>query len=112
MTIDGLAQAYLDHFQQVRVDPRRGGEDTFDAWISVDRLVHSDPEEAWKFVLRLVELASTDLEALGYIGAGPLEDLVRFHPALLLDRAESEAGHNSAFREALRVARYPGHEEL
>lgn len=94
------------------MDPQHGGEETFDAWMAVDRLVHDEPEKAWNAVLRLVELASTDLEALSRIGAGPLEDLVRFYPTLLLARAESEASHNSAFAKALRTARYPGHMDV
>jgi hypothetical protein len=49
-------------------------EQTFWAWEEVGRLVCSAPEQGWGVVLELVDTASPD--ALGAIGAGPLEDLI------------------------------------
>jgi hypothetical protein len=49
-------------------------EQTFWAWEQVGRLVCSAPEQGWGVVLELVDTASPD--ALGAIGAGPLEDLI------------------------------------
>lgn len=81
------------------------------AWDEVDQIVHGgDAEMAWTVIVTLVEAASGDKNALGFIGAGPLEDALRLHAVPLLDRAEEEARLNPAFAEALRVTRYPGHE--
>jgi hypothetical protein len=95
---DDLPRRWLEHSR------------TFDAWIQVDRAVREDPEEGWRLVLALVRLATGDIDALAHIGAGPLEDLVRWHPNPYLDMAEQEAQHNPSFAEALRVTRYPGHD--
>jgi hypothetical protein len=100
---DDLARNYIEYW-------KTRAEDLFWAWEEVDRIVHGvDAETAWALVVRLVEAASDDRAVLGFIGAGPLEDLVRLHAVPLLDRAEEEAKRNAAFAEALRVTRYPGH---
>jgi hypothetical protein len=101
---DDLAREYVE-FAKSRSDDQEW------AWVEVERIVRGvDSEAAWTLVMSLVEAATGDKQVLGLIGAGPLEDLLRLHPARLLDRAENEAKRNPAFAEALRVARYPGHE--
>ena len=101
---DDLARAYVEY-------SKTHEEGLSWAWEEVDRIVHSaDAASAWTVLVGLVEAASGDTDALAFIGAGPLEDLVRLHAVPLLDRAEEEARRNPAFAEALRVARYPGHQ--
>src|SRR5256886_976225 len=99
---DDLPRRWLEY-------QRTSREEMFDAWIQVDRAVREDPKEGWRLVLELVRLAAADPVALGSIGAGPLEDLVRFHPNPFLDIAEAEARRNPPLADALRGTRYPGH---
>ena len=90
MTHDELARAYLEYLRQ-------GDDDSFQAYIDVENLVREEPYEAWELILTLVQLAAEDGEALGRIGAGPLEDLLRYQPAPILEWAEAEASQNAAF---------------
>jgi hypothetical protein len=98
--IDSIARAYLEYL----TNP---SDERFDAWVDVDRIVHNDPEQGWQLMLRLVELAANDDEALMSIGAGPLEDLLTFYP-FRAEEAEEEAKRNLPLRRALSGARYWG----
>jgi hypothetical protein len=91
--IPSLVAAYIRNAQ--------GNTDEFWAWEEVKDRVYlgSDAEDAWNVVTALVNAAPDD--QLGYIGAGPLEDLVVCHGAGLVDRIEGEARRNPAFMDAL-----------
>ena len=89
---------------------KTGNDKLFDAWVKVDRAVRDDAEEGWRLILELVALAAGNSEALSSIGAGPLEDLMRWHRTPYLDLSEGEAARNQPLADALHVARYPGHE--
>lgn len=83
----------------VRYAVGRRKED-FRAWDSLSTLVSEEPERAWDLLLRIVDAAPDD--RLGYVGAGPLEDLLHEHHALLGARIEARARRDARFREALR----------
>jgi hypothetical protein len=62
-----LADAYLrNHI------PR---DQDFWAWQEVHRLVKTDLIQGWSITQMLIQMADSDA-ALGYVAAGPLEDLV------------------------------------
>jgi hypothetical protein len=63
MDIAALAEAY------VRRDPVAEGE--------FRRMLLEDPEEAWEFIVAAIDAART-VDDLGFIGAGPIEDMLRF----------------------------------
>lgn len=65
----------------------------------LNHLIEARPEEAWKRILALIACANR--EALGYVGAGPLEDLLREHGVALIDTVEACARDNSELRAAL-----------
>ena len=67
----------------------------------LDRLIDERPEQAWPLVTELIERAPTD-DSLGYVGAGPLEDLVQQHGAVFADRIVERAQLDSRWRSALR----------
>jgi hypothetical protein len=71
-------------------------------WASdyVDGLVHSDPQEALNLTISLIN-ASESSKALAIVAAGPLEDLLKSHGAVLMDRVEEESRTNDKFRLAL-----------
>ena len=66
----------------------------------VDVLVQDDPTEAWEVTLILVNTAPSD-EALAYVAAGPLEELLHRHGSVLIDRIEEESRGNERLQLAL-----------
>ena len=60
----------------------------------------ADLEAAWGILLVLIERAP-DAGAMGFVAAGPLEDIVRTHNDVLGDRILDEARSSPAFRQAL-----------
>jgi hypothetical protein len=72
-----------------------------DAWAFEEVLarISAEPDDAWNLVLALVTMA--DDESLGYIGAGPLEKLVRRFGSDLVDRVEDRAREDPRFRFCL-----------
>lgn len=76
-------------------------EETFWAWEEVNDIVDSDAERGWEMVVCLVE-GTADADVLSAVGAGPLEDLLKKHGAVVVDRVEVHARRDTDFREALR----------
>jgi hypothetical protein len=70
------------------------------AYDAVRELCESSPHEALTLILVLVELAETP-RLLEDIGAGPLEDLLDKHAAIVIDEIESQVSNNAALRIAL-----------
>ena len=68
------------------------------AWDEVERL-RDDPDALWPVLLGIVERGSD--RALGLLGAGTLEDLVREHGAEVIDRIEARAAVDPRFRFCL-----------
>ncbi len=68
------------------------------AWLEVDHF--DSPETVWPQLLELVDTAP-DREALAYIGAGPLEDLLLQHGPTVIDRIELEVRRRPKLVEAL-----------
>jgi hypothetical protein len=62
--------------------------------------VTDDPETAWDLVVRLVA-GAPDGDALGWVAAGPLEDILCEHGADFIDRVEALAGSDERFRRCL-----------
>lgn len=62
--------------------------------------VQEEPEEGWRMILLLVERAADD-RTLASVAAGPLEDLLRLHPYVFVDRVETEARRDAKFRRCL-----------
>src|SRR5260370_5737784 len=78
---------------------REQRDEDFWAVDAVFLLPQEDPERAWSLILALVEQA--DFEALGHIGAGPLEHLMEAHAPSFVDRIVGQAGTAPTFRAAL-----------
>jgi hypothetical protein len=72
----------------------------FWAWDAVIRFVRLAPaDEGWDLVIELLHRAPDTV--LGNIAAGPLEDLVRKHGAVLVEWIEGQAHTDVRFRSAL-----------
>ena len=65
-----------------------------------------DAEQKWEFIKALVAAAPGN-DALGDIGAGPLEDLLYGNSEEFIERVEREAAVNEKFRFSLSIARNP-----
>jgi hypothetical protein len=89
-----LVTAYLRHHRT---------RDRADFWAFdevKDRVLwNPDPAAAWELVLALVRAADDD--SLGYVGAGPLEDLVTAHGVSLIQEIEHEAMIDPRFQACL-----------
>ena len=70
------------------------------AWSEVDDLVRHDPDRGWRITCLLVNKANSD-EAVGFVAAGPLEDLLRKHGPAVIDRIEQASQQNVRLQTAL-----------
>jgi hypothetical protein len=64
------------------------------------QLIQVRPDEAWERILALVACAP-DEEAIGYVGAGPLEDFLIAHGQAFIDRVEATAISDARFAACL-----------
>jgi hypothetical protein len=90
-----LARRYLADYAAGR--PENGD---WSAWETIDHLVRDDPAQAWAVVAELVAQSPTE-EALFYVAAGPLEDLLAKHGSTVIDMIEEAARQDSKFRLCL-----------
>ena len=91
--LNTLAVIYL------RLHPTKSDED-FWAWEEVNRRVRSgDLELALEITLLLLRKAPDD--ALGYVAAGPLEDLIDGYGGRALDRVENACDDDARLQFAL-----------
>src|SRR5215212_10830430 len=84
-----------------------GDPELYDRVEYVDKLVRTSPIEAWEIIRALAGIAPSD-EALAYLAAGPLEDLLLFHGDLVASRIRQDALESQRVRDALsRVLLHP-----
>lgn len=93
---DRLAERLLAHYSElVRGSETEEGRK---AWDETRDLVRSDPEGAWRLIVAV--LPKIPHEALTYLAAGPIEDLIDFFPEAATSRIESLES-NEKLRKAL-----------
>jgi len=98
---------YLTSTDRQRLDDRTrfapawfSHAESFWSWNSLEALCQSEPEEAWRLILVLVQSAPSEVE-LGTIGLNPLTELLIAHGPAFIGRIESEAAQNRRFRLCL-----------
>lgn len=96
---EGLVATYLRHFET-------GDDGLFWAFERVQQYVRRDPTKAWVVTLQLIA-AARDTGALGYVAAGPLEDLLYARGELFIDDLERLASSDPKFLSALRMVAGP-----
>ncbi|MGZ3426238.1 MAG: DUF6869 domain-containing protein [Polyangia bacterium] len=84
------------HVQRDKIEADRW----FWAWEAVDAIVHDDPEAALWLTVELAEYC-VSAQALAYLGAGPVEDLVKTADDALFARILKAARKRPRFRRAL-----------
>jgi hypothetical protein len=70
------------------------------AFVRMDEFLRDDPAGAFAILETIIDQAQSG-ELLGDVGAGPLEDFVRKHGAVFIDRIEEHATRDRRWREAL-----------
>jgi hypothetical protein len=93
IALDELAHVYLRHYQLKR-------QEDFWAVEEGDHLVDHDADLGWALTKILIDKAVSD-EALAYVAAGPLEDLLKKHGFAVIKRVEEECRTNSRLQLAL-----------
>jgi hypothetical protein len=97
--IEALVAAWLEFEHTPEESPK--WESRRSVVFEFDELCTSNPEVAWNAILAIAERES-DENILGYLAAGPLEDLLSRHGELLIDRVEQQARTDARFRSVLR----------
>lgn len=106
-TTDDFARRYFDEWRVLRSGTRperlamrdaddRPSDALFEMLHTAD-----EPDRAWPIILTLVAEAPGD-EALAFVAAGPLEDLIQKHGDAFADRIVERAQADARFRSALR----------
>ena len=88
-----IVDSYLRHYAFKE-------EQDFWAFEEVNQIVRRDPAAGLRLTCLLVNKAPSD-EALAYVAAGPLEDLLTFHGLSLIDQVEVAARADERFQLAL-----------
>ena len=70
------------------------------AMIELWDLCREAPESAWSAILEIISKDHSD-QILSDVAAGPMEDLLAYHGALVIDRVESCARSNPSFERML-----------
>lgn len=83
-----LGKRLIAHYDELLED--RWPRDQ-DAWIEATDLVRADPERGWALIAEVLERIPAG--ALIYLAAGPLEDLIDFHPDFAVAHMEAEHPH-------------------
>jgi hypothetical protein len=105
-----LVDAYWEHYrlstsseraERLSADSTRWAVDEVDA-------IASDDDRAVPLMVALAD-AADDAQALAYLGAGPIEDVVLAGSPAVVDRIEGAAERSERFRYALRCAWFDGH---
>lgn len=92
-----LYDALIDGYVGQSLDNWAGGNHW--SWAVLDVLLSDAPELGWPVLCEVVQRAPE--EALGYLGAGPLEDLLARHGERSIAAIEREARRNPRLRIAL-----------
>jgi len=88
-----LAETYFQYFRTKSRDYRWAYED-------VDDSVRNDPIKGWELTKLLIDRAESD-EALAFVAAGPLENLMINGNPEVMDRIEKESQTNQRLQLAL-----------
>ena len=64
------------------------------------KCISNEPEQALQLILALIQYAP-NVDALGWVGAGPLEDLLGIQGPVVMTQVEEQAMDNLRFRISL-----------
>ena len=106
-----LVEAYWEQRRRANSDDRdtrRTADELWWAWEAVEDRVREDPDNVVVLLVELADAAPDD--GLAYLGAGPVENLLRYSDSkVMFDRVEGWARRNDNFRKALGCAWFDDH---
>jgi hypothetical protein len=92
-----LVKAYLEHYAT-------RDDSLLWAFIEVNEITYKDAERGWSITQALIAAAPDD-SSLGYLAAGPLDEVLEVHGRQIIDRVEDLARQDPKFLKVLsRVA--------
>jgi hypothetical protein len=91
-TVEECVSDWLQEFSRLKNEREADGP-IYDA-------CHDYPEIAWAAILELLQRDLTD-EQFGMLAAGPMEDLLSYHGAEVIDRVEQRAATYLRFKELI-----------
>jgi hypothetical protein len=94
-----LTHNELDAWATAYVERARAGSERARDWAD-EEFKRADPESRWVAILAILEREPGD-DVVPVLAAGPLEDLIREHGEQFIERIETEARRNAAFRHLL-----------
>jgi hypothetical protein len=98
MDAERLVTDYITAYQTTR--EVSGDDPRFQAIMELDRLAHDDPEAAWPLIQEIIRRDQSE-HVMEMLSAGPLEDLIRYHGPIFIDRIEAKAQGDPHFRNLL-----------
>ena len=98
----GLIKDFRSFYEKQSPDSADHSCELTEFWavMKLDDLAYSEPSVAWSVILELIQDPLPD-NAFGCVAAGPLEDLIEYHGAEVIDWVEREAHVNPRFRQLL-----------
>jgi hypothetical protein len=107
-----LVETYWEYYRRSTSDDRavqRSANEAWWAWGEIEERVRSKPADAIELLTTAADAAPGD-GALAYLGAGPVENLLRGCQSVeVIDRIDGAARRNENFRKALRYAWFDDH---
>lgn len=99
LDISQLAAAWIQRYEIVQRlgDRTPEAEETYRAYLSLDRLTSASPEDAWQVMLRIIEMTDNEF-VLENLAAGPLETLLGLYGKTFIERVESRAAVDPKYR--------------
>jgi hypothetical protein len=101
---DEVVPTYWRHYELLASENRAdrlAADELFWAWEQVDQAAKDGGPGIVDLLVALSDAAPNDA-ALAYLGAGPVEDLVRLHGARLRGEVETASRQNQHFAAACR----------
>jgi hypothetical protein len=95
-----IVQAYWEEYAYRQRGDHAHADECFWAWEWVDDAARVGSDDVIDLLVALADAAADDF-ALGYLGAGPVEDLVNNHGERLIDAIETAASEHPAFAGTL-----------
>jgi hypothetical protein len=102
-SIEQIVDAYWRHYvlgNSGSRTERLAADEVVWAWEEVEEEVRTPTPRTFELLLALAD-AAKDKQSLGYLGAGPIEDLINWNGSEFLKEVEKCARRSKTFRAAL-----------
>ena len=94
--LENLVTTWVTHAKNSRAS-RTVPDETFWAWMALDRLCHEQPQDALEVILLILGAEQSE-PVFHSLAAGPMEDLLAHHGNVIIERVEALARVDPRFR--------------